>query len=371
MAQEPVTIDALKDFVDVFLRAENSGEEPNSPLWNQVEELGRKTIRQVEWIKRPLDVNPNDWEKAQSCLDFVAHSTVESNVTYVLGFMPVIVDTMSGNIEKMTSTWNMGKLSNALQYKFEYALAVHPLWITHDTLSSANARDIQLLLQALSNKKEPEPMWHNPEAMACEDICVRIFYMPVIYTLRGKMEYDWSPEDVYISIDENSKQERVLMETFGDAFTLHGEQETRIQLCDIGLASQVIHEAKTLRDLREIETRLEMLKAAVSMRENSEHEYKLEVQLTWGTGVGQNIELGEAPAIRFAVMAKNVDDETPHRMVVGVNVDPDNPGSWTDILQELLAMSFRVGWPNVQIKQVSSEEALNYWAEVNTPKYLM
>lgn len=376
MSQEPVSNNALKEFVDVFLRAEGSGEEPNSKIWGQVEELARRAIRQSERVKRPNDVHPSDWLKAGECLAFAAHSIVEKDaagvdVVHVLGFLPIVSDTMEGAIEKMSHTGKFEKLSAALQYKYEYALKIHPFWITHDTLVTADARDIQLFLQALVAGKGADPMWDQPAAMACENMCVRNFYLPVVYTVHGTMEPEWSPEDVYDPCEFHQKGEDAIMDEFYEVFTLHGEQDTRLQFYDIGLAGQVTNEARTKRDLREIDTRLEMMKAAVTQRENSEHEANLEIQLTWGAGLGDSIELGEAPAIRFAVNARNLEDDVTQRMVMGIHVDPDDPESWAESLQYLLAICFRVGWPNVQIRQVGGQQALNYWAGANAPMRLM
>ena len=376
MAQEPVSNNALKNFVDVFLQAESSGAEPNSQVWGQVEELARRVIRQSERVKRPADVNPSDWLKAGQCMEFAAHSIVETDakgveVVHVLGFLPIVADTMAGAIDKMTRTGEYGALSAALNYKFEYALAVHPIWIQHDTLVDAEPRDIQMLLQALIAKTDTDSMWDHPESMACETICVRNFYLPVVYTVHGKMEPEWSPEEVYEPCEFNQSGEDAIMAAFDQIFTLHGEQDTRVQLYDVGLSHQVINEARTHRDLREIDTRLEMIKAAVTQRENSEHEAHLEIQLTWGSGVGDSIEAGEAPAIRFAVHARNLEDDVMQRFVLGVHVNPENPESWGESLQHLLSMCFRVGWPQVQIKQVSGKQALDYWASANASKVLM
>ena len=41
------------------------------------------------------------------------------------------------------------------------------------------------------------------------------------------------------------------------------------------------------------------------------------------------------------------------------------------VLQRLLAICFRVGWPNVEIKQVSKAQAINFWTETNAPTRLM
>lgn len=376
MSQEPVSNNVLNDFVDVFLRAEGSGEKPDSLIWGQVEEMARRAIRQAERVKRPSHVNPGDWAKASECMDFAAHSIVDKDskgvdVVHVLGFMPIIADTMSGAIDKMTSTWKLNELSKALQYKFEYTLKLHPFWITHDTLAEADAQDIQSFLQAIVTGKDADPMWHQPEAMACENMCVRIFYLPVVYTVHGKMEPDWSPEDVYEPCDFNQNGEDAIMDTFEEVFTLHGEQDTRLQAYDIGLAIQVTHSARTTRDLREIDTRLEMIKSAVTMQEKPEHESRLEIQLTWGAGLGDSIEIGEAPVIRFSVMARNLEEDVVHRLVLGVHVDPDNKETWGESLQHLLSICFRVGWPHVQIKQVSNAQAINYWSEATAPTQLM
>ena len=367
---------ALKDFVDVFLRAEGSGEEPSSQIWGQVEELARRTIRQIDRIKRPADVNPLDWEKAHECMSFAAHSIVDKDkrgvvVTHVLGFLPIIADTMDGAIEKMTSTWKLDALSRALQYKYEHALKIHPFWITHDVLEGADAKDIQLFLQALVSGKDANPMWHSPESMICENMCVRIFYLPVVYTVHGTMEPDWSPDEVYEPCDFSEKGEDAFMDAFEEAFTLHGDEDTRIQTYDIGLSIQVTNEAQTQRDLREIDTRLEMLKTNITMREKSAHEVRLEIQLTWGAGLGSLIEPEEAPAVRFIAFARNLEDDVAHRFTLGVHIDEGNPQSWNDVLQRLLAICFRVGWPNVEIKQVSNTQAINFWTEANAPTRLM
>lgn len=376
MSEEPVSNSALKEFVDVFLRAEGSGEDEDSPIWNQVEELARRAVRQSERFKRPNDVDPSDWAKARQCMEFAAHSIVEKDaqgidVTHVLGFLPIVADTMDGAIDKMSSTWNLKKLSQALQYKFEYALDIKPFWITHEALDTANAHEVQVFLQALVAGKGADPMWHHPEAMACENVCVRNFYMPIVYTVHGTMEPDWSPEEVYEPCDFSQKGEDAIMVAFEDAFTLHGDNDTRLQMYDVGLAVQVTNEALTKRDLREIDTRLEMIKASVTQRENPAHEVKLDVQLTWGSGLGDAIESGEAPTIRFSVSARNIEDQVEHRFTRGVHVDQENPESWGETLQHILSICFRVGWPHVQIKQFSGAEALNFWAENNAPTQLM
>jgi hypothetical protein len=376
MSEEAVANNALKEFVDVFLRAEGSGDDSNSNIWGLVEELARRVIRQSDRVKRPHDVDPGDWVKARECMAFAAHSIVEKDkkgidVSYILGFWPIVADTSEGAVDKMASTWKFNELSKALQYKFEYALKVQPFWITHEVLTGAEPRDIQLFLQALVAGKETDPMWHQPDAMVCENICVRNFYMPVIYTVHGTMEPGWSPEDVYAPCDFSQEGESAIMASFYEAFTLYGEQETQMQMYDIGLAGQVTNEARTARDLREIETRLEMIKAAVTQQEKSEHESNLEIQLTWGAGLGDSIEFGQAPVIRFSVKARNIEEDITHRLVLGVHVDSDNPESWGESLQYLLAICFRVGWPHVQVKQVSNEQAINYWTEANAPTHLM
>lgn len=376
MSEEPVSNNALKEFVDIFLRAEGSGAEPESQIWGQVEELARRAVRQTERVKRPKDVDPGDWAKARQCMEFAAHAIIEKDaqgidVTHVLGFWPIVADTSEGAIDKMTSTWKFKALSEALQYKFEYQLEVQPFWITHETLEHADARDIQLFLQAIVAGKPTDPMWHQPEAMACDNVCVRNFYMPVIYTVHGTMEPDWSTDEAYEPCDFNQKGEDAIMKAFYEAFTLYGEQDTRLQMYDIGLAAQVVNEARTKRDLREIDTRLETIKASVTQREKPEHEARLEIQLTWGAGPGDAIELGEAPVIRFAVHARNLEDDLVHRYTASVHVDPEDPESWGESLQHLLSICYRVGWPNVQINQVSGQKALNYWSEVNAPTRLM
>lgn len=376
MSQEPVSNNALKEFVDVLLRAENSGADASDGLWSQVEELARRTIRQVDSLKRPQGVDPSDWTKASECLNYAAHSIATKDaagidVMHVLGFLPIVADTMEGAVDKMTSSWRMNALSKALQYKFEHALVIHPFWITHDVLESADPKEIQQFLQALVDGKGADPMWHQPHAMACEHICVRMFYLPVVYTVCGTMEPEWSPDDVYEPCDFSQKGEYALMDAFEETFTLYGEQDTRFQMYDVGLADQVMNETKTRRDLREIDTRLEMIKASVSAHEKPEHEVKLEIQLTWSTGLGDSIEEGEAPVIRFTVAARNLEENVYERMSQQVHVDPDQPETWGESLQHLLAICFRVGWPHVQILQMGGPQALQHWAHINGPTQLM
>lgn len=376
MSQEPVSNNALKEFVDVLLRAENSGADASDGVWNQVEELARRTIRQVEHLKRPHDVDASDWTKASECFNYAAHSIATKDsagidVMHVLGFLPIVADTMEGAIDKMTSSWRMKALSKALQYKFEYSLAIHPFWITHDVLESVSPKEIQQFLQALIDGKDADPMWHQPQTMECEEICVRMFYLPVVYTVSGTMEPEWSPEDVYEPCDFSQKGENALMDAFSETFTLYGEQDTRFQMYDVGLAQQVMNETKTRRDLREIDTRLEMIKASVSAHEKPEHEVKIEIQLTWAAGLGDSIEAGEAPVIRFSVQARNLEEKVWERMQMQVHVDPVEPETWSETLQHLLAICFRVGWPHVQILQVGGPQAIQQWAHVNAPTQLM
>lgn len=371
MAQEPISNDVLKDFVDVFLRTQDSGESDQSPVWNQLEELARQTVRKVGRLKRPQEVDPRDWVLAHKMLDFAAHSIVGPRATYVLGFLPIVLDSMGRSIDSMKSTWNMSKFSEALQYRYEYKMAVKPVWIEQDTLSNAEPSEIQQLLQDLVAGKPVDSMWHRPDSVQCEDMCVRIFYVPVVYSVKGKMETDWRIDDVYDQVDDTDAGESHLRKMFYETFEMAFEGTLGVQLAEIGIASDVTSEALTIRDMWEIETRLGMMKEAVSQNGTADHSVKIEIQLTWATGVETQLKTQSAPAIRFAVTAQREDDSEAHRMVVGVHVGLQYDEEWGVLVQDLLGICLRAGWPNVQIKQHTSVDALNYWSEMNTPHYLM
>ena len=160
------------------------------------------------------------------------------------------------------------------------------------------------------------------------------------------------------------------LDAFEKVFTMAGDSDVRIQDFDMGPADDVVHTAQTQRDLREVTSRLEMMKAAVSLRENPAHEAKVEIQLTWGAPEGAPLEPYDTPVVRFVAWAKNVDDLVPSHMVMGLHVDRRHPGQWAGVLADLLQACYKVGWANVNIRQHSGTTALNFWNEETAPKTL-
>ena len=363
------TSTSFKDFIELYRRTEEANAPNSDSIWLQLEELARKALSTAPIYKKPHDVTPSDWAEAEQMFGYAAHMLVGKETTHVLGFLPLVVDVMSGALEGFRMAKNFMPLSKALAQRYAFPLKTYPCWIEHATLEQSNPKDIQTLLTALVQGQKLDEQWNRPDQLLCEEPCVRVFYLPVVFEVPNAVAQttDYSLDDTY---EEVSDGDDALATAFETVFTMDGDCDVRIQEFDMGAADDVVHAAQTQRDLREITSRLEMMKAAVSQRDNTQHEARVEIQLTWGAPQGAPLESYDTPVVRFIAWAKNADDVAPSHMVMGVHVDPRQPGQWAGVLADLLQACYRVGWPNVNVRQHSGTDAIQYWNEATASKTL-
>jgi len=368
MEQKPT---AMQEFIELFERAEQMGDAVDDSTWALLEEVGRRALKTNLSMKRPKDCKPTVWLNATKVLTYAAHTLHTRRGRYVLGFLPVIQEVSAGAIEKVTSTWDFASLSKAMCDKYEYKVDVKGICIEHSTLQNADAIEIQTLLDDLVHKKPPASMWHKPELMVCESPSFVIFYLPVIYHLGRDTDVSFDLDVIYSSLEKPRPVDEAIAQAFVESFQYHADADSAFEILKIGAQFDVIHEAQTERDLREIKTRMTMLHSAVTLRDNPQHEARVDIQLTWGAPRGATLDVYDIPSIRVTAQAKNIEDEAISVLIVGVHVDPRDPDKWVDIVRELMMFCFGIGWPNVMIRQFSRDDALTHWTYHQPQQYLI